>query len=101
MPDETSVISAGEGEALTNEEKGIKLKAKRERRVKPNKKGFDRLTAQALSTLYQVMTDEDAKPSDRLSAVKTALDYVCKFPENGSENALTVVFENIPKEYAE
>ena len=101
MPNATAVSAAGETEKLPAETKGKRADTKPKKRLKPDTKGINRLTVQALSTLYQLMTDENLKPSDRLSAVKAALDYACKFPGSEDESALTVVFENFPKEYAE
>lgn len=101
MPNETAVSAAVENEKSTAQTKAAKPETKRRKRLKPDTKGMGRLTVQALSTLYQMMTDESLKPSDRLSAVKAALDYASKFQGSENDSVLTVIFDNFPKEYAE
>ena len=101
MPNGTAVSAAEGSKKSSVETKAEKPVTKRNKKLKPDSKGMNRLTVQALSTLYQMMTDENLKPSDRLSAVKAALDYTSKFTGNETESILTVVFENFPKEYAE
>lgn len=59
------------------------------------------LTAQALICLSAMIADETAKPSDRLSAVKTVLDYAGKVPDGESSSTLKVIFESIDPDYAE
>lgn len=60
---------------------------------------------QAIRCLYDMIIDEELKPSERLSAIKVALDYSEKLEEtqkrNDSSGTMNVVFENIPPEYAE
>lgn len=76
------------------------------------------MRAKAASCLYDMMTDENLKPSDRLAAIKAALDYTgrlaeekreakreeekarAKADEKAEDSMLRVVFENIPEDYA-
>lgn len=65
-----------------------------------------RMRSTAIQCLYAMMTDENLKPSDRLSAIKAALDYAGKHEargaakaNDGDDDVLHVVFENIPQEY--
>lgn len=87
------------------------------------KAGKHNLSARAMRTkaascLYDMMTDESLKPSDRLAAIKAALDYTgrladerreakreeekarAKADEKAEDSMLRVVFENIPEDYA-
>lgn len=75
------------------------------RRTAPNTK---KLRVTALNALFDMMSDETIKPSDRLNAIKVVLDYTDKVDEialanadSDENNLLRVVFENIPAEYAE
>lgn len=65
------------------------------------------MRARAASCLYDMMTDESLKPSDRLAAIKAALDYTgrladerARTDEKAEDGMLRVVFENIPEDYA-
>ncbi|MCH5279355.1 MAG: hypothetical protein J1E60_06130 [Christensenellaceae bacterium] len=69
------------------------------RRRKPPK--LKDLTSQALNCLSAMITDETAKPSDRLNAVKTVLDYAGKVPDGESSSTLKVIFESIDPDYTE
>ena len=53
-----------------------------------------------LRELYNICTDSEAKPSDRISAAKLFLDNM-DADASGNENTLHVVFENIDPEYTE
>lgn len=75
------------------------------KRTAPNTK---KLRVTALNALFDMMSDDTIKPSDRLNAIKVVLDYTDKADEtalanadNDENNLLRVVFENIPPEYAE
>ncbi len=75
------------------------------RRTAPNTK---KLRVTALNALFDMMSDETIKPSDRLNAIKVVLDYTDKADEialsnvdSDENNLLRVVFENMPAEYAE
>ena len=46
-----------------------------------------RMRSTAIQCLYAMMTDENLKPSDRLSAIKAALDYAGKHEARGAAKA--------------
>ncbi len=60
-----------------------------------------RLRKLALDTIISMVNDTELKPSDRLSAVKALLDYIKSQPEKAEDDALRVIFENLPEGYAE
>ena len=43
------------------------------------------MRAKAASCLNDMMTDESLKPSDRLAAIKAALDYTCRLADERRE----------------
>lgn len=89
-----------ETEAGTAEKAAEKSDARKPaRRRKPPK--LKDLTSQALNCLSAMITDETAKPSDRLNAVKTVLDYAGKVPDGESSSTLKVIFESIDPNYTE
>lgn len=58
----------------------------------------------AVRCLYGMMLDEELKPSDRLNAIKAALEYSGKLLESSStssDDALHIVFDNVPADFAE
>lgn len=79
--------------------------------------GARAIRIKAVSCLYNMMSDENLKPSDRLAAIKAALDYTgrlaeerreakreeektrAKADEKAEDGILRVVFENIPEDY--
>lgn len=58
------------------------------------------LAETALVSLRRLLTDESIKPSDTLSAIKVALDYSKQAQSECESDAVHVVFDNIPREYA-
>lgn len=62
------------------------------------------IRTKAVRCLYGMMLDEALKPSDRLNAIKAALEYSGKLLESSqapSDDALHVVFDNIPADFSE
>ena len=62
-----------------------------------------KLTNTALDCLEEILTDESAKSSDRITAVKLTFDLVKQQtkPEDTSSGEVKVIFEGIPREWAE
>ncbi|MBR0134645.1 MAG: hypothetical protein IJM18_00460 [Clostridia bacterium] len=62
-----------------------------------------KLTNTALDCLEEILTDESVKSSDRITAVKLTFDIVKQQakPEDAPSGEVKVVFEGIPKEWAE
>lgn len=56
----------------------------------------------ALKALVDMVTSEDLKPSDRLSAIKTILDYAGKqAPPEDTDAELRVVFDGLEEGFAD
>lgn len=78
------------------------------RRIVPSVK---LLRSTAVKCLNDMMNDMSLKPADRLNAIKAVLDYTGKQLEEKEreresdaareDSTLHVIFDNIPKEYAE
>ena len=61
--------------------------------------GLSRL---ALKALVDMVTSEELKPSDRLSAIKTILDYAGKqAPPEDTDAELRVVFDGLEEGFAD
>lgn len=69
----------------------------RKRSVSSEKK----LKKLALDTIIEMVNDTALKPSDRLSAVKALLDYIRSQPEKAEDEAIRVIFENLPEGFAD
>lgn len=86
------------GDAMAETETG---KAGRRIRTKAERK-LRELSEQALDCLSTIMNDSSAKASDRLAAVKLALELSERGREKQPEgNTLKVVFEGAPTEWSE
>ena len=61
-----------------------------------------RLSRLALKALVDMVTSEELKPSDRLSAIKTILDYAGKqAPPEDTDAELRVVFDGLEEGFAD
>lgn len=61
-----------------------------------------RLSRLALKALVDMVTSEELKPSDRLSAIKTILDYAGKqAPPEDTDAELHVVFDGLEEGFAD
>ena len=63
-----------------------------------------RLSKAALDALEEILSNENVKPADRLSAIKLTLDLAAKVSEKEppeESGVLRVVFEGIDRELAE
>ena len=79
---------------MTSTEQTVTQSAKK--RLPRGEKGIRRL---ALRCVVEMIADEKAKSADRLSAVKTLMDYFLDKGTDGEE--LRIVFENLPDGFAE
>ncbi len=61
----------------------------------------EKLKKLALGAIVGMLKDESLKPSERLSAAKAILDYLEKQPSEDPDEALTVIFENLPEGFAD
>ncbi|MBQ5488941.1 MAG: hypothetical protein IIT70_08850 [Clostridia bacterium] len=60
-----------------------------------------KLKRELMECVLGVVRDESAKPTERLTAVKTMMDYFVNDKENGESGEVRVVFENLPEGFAE
>ncbi|MBO4879785.1 MAG: hypothetical protein J5544_05955 [Clostridia bacterium] len=60
-----------------------------------------RLKKLALDAIIGMIRDDELKPSDRLNAAKTLLDYLGKQTEADGDGELHIVFENLPDGFAD
>ncbi len=60
-----------------------------------------KLKRELMACVLGVVRDESAKPTERLTAVKTMMDYFVNDKENGESGEVRVVFENLPEGFAE
>lgn len=62
-----------------------------------------KLAQTALDCLEEILTDDSAKPADRISAVKLTFELMRQQPQKPDEDdgVIKVVFEGIPRELAE
>ena len=67
------------------------------------KRRLAKLTNTALDALEEILEDSDAKAADRISAAKLTFDILKQSTgRDGAEDGVVrVVFDGIPKEYAE
>lgn len=72
------------------------------RRAAAGKYSAPRLSRLALKALVDMVTSEELKPSDRLSAIKTILDYAGKqAPPEDTDAELRVVFDGLEEGFAD
>ena len=70
--------------------------------VEKGKYSAPRLSRLALKALVDMVTSEELKPSDRLSAIKTILDYAGKqAPPEDTDAELRVVFDGLEEGFAD
>ena len=70
--------------------------------VETGKTAAPRLSRLALKALVDMVTSEELKPSDRLSAIKTILDYAGKqAPPEDTDAELRVVFDGLEEGFAD
>ena len=72
-------------------------KTKRGRIPRSEKK----LKRELMECVLEIVRDGAAKPTERLTAVKTMMDYFVNDKENGENGEVRVVFENLPDGFAE
>jgi hypothetical protein len=71
-------------------------------RAAAGKYSAPRLSRLALKALVDMVTSEELKPSDRLSAIKTILDYAGKqAPPEDTDAELHVVFDGLEEGFAD
>ena len=89
-----NIIVAGAGERNYN--------GKNQCRNKNCERSAPRLSRLALKALVDMVTSEELKPSDRLSAIKTILDYAGKqAPPEDTDAELRVVFDGLEEGFAD
>lgn len=108
-----NIIVAGAGERNYNGKTNAETKianaggtavetGKTAARAAAGKYSAPRLSRLALKALVDMVTSEELKPSDRLSAIKTILDYAGKqAPPEDTGAELRVVFDGLEEGFAD